>query len=286
MPTTLLLLIWSLAFFGGAAQKIAKATTAVAPPPQAAAAGMTRLDFSDDFNYRDTSFLDFGGENAKTWSASLWFMPGSARPADFTVSDSVLTIHNNAMSTVHNKAPYPGKTWLGGYIESRIYCTGHCGFYLSSYAWTKKSGEACGAGNCPKMADVARQLDQQYGGADEIDIAESYFSAPNNAGFTVHESGSGCGQGGWGTPDRTNQNSSVKFNSPVAGAWHTYGLLWTKSTLHWYLDNKLVVSAPAFRSSWQPSFIVYWVGPDKFDKKGANDPAIMKVDWVRVWERR
>jgi len=255
----------------------AGSSSGIQPPPQAAAAGDTRLDFYDNFDYPDLSFLAFGGAPVKTWSASVWYKAKSAGAANFNISSSVLTIYNNAISTIQNSSPFPGRTWLGGYFEARLYCAAHCGFYLGSYAWVKLSSSE---GN----QAAGRDLDAQYGGADEIDIFEGYGNGPNQGSFTLHSSGVGAGQGGYGAPDKV-KTTGVKFNTPLIRAWHTYGLLWTKEKLYWYVDNQLCATAPAYRSTWQPSFLIIDVAPDGWSKLGApNDEVITKVDWVRVWE--
>ena len=257
------------------------------PPPQAASAGNTRLDFYDDFDYPDTSFLAFHGAGGKTWNASLWYKANAASPKNFSISNSVLTINNNAISTIQNATPFAGRTWQGGYFEARIYCAAHCGFYLGSYAWAKMSGQSCQAADCETNRQAAgKQLDSQYGGANEIDIIEAYGTAPKAGAFTLHRGGMGAGQHGYGAPD-DHIAKSAKFNAPLIRNWHTYGLLWTKTTLYWYVDNQLTASAPAYRSTWQPSFMIISVAPDGWSntsKGTADDEVITKVDWVKVWE--
>jgi beta-glucanase (GH16 family) len=269
-----------------AAKGRAQATQA---PPQAAKAGDTRLDFFDDFNYPDLSFLAFKGAPGKIWSAALWYKPGAAAPQNFSVGDSSLTIRANTISTLQNSPPYTGRNWLGGYFEARMYCGspggGICFFYLGSLAWAQLSGKACGASYCAADKAAGAEMDSRFGGTSEIDIIEAYSSNPRMGQFTVHKSGSGAGQQGYGVPDEVNQDSHAVFGFPLQNAWHTYGLLWTKDTLYWYVDNKLAKTAPAYKSTWQPAFITLGVSPDRYDKH--VDPAVqpqVKIDWVKVWQ--
>lgn len=256
-------------------------------PSQAIAAGFTKLSFADNFDYNDLSFLAFHGAPGHKWNAALWYKPNSASPQNFMVRDSVLSIYNNSISTIQNSPPFPGTTWLGGYFEARLYCTGHCGFYLASYKWSQLSGEACTRRPwCDADRAAGDEVNRLYGGADEIDIIEGYQNKPFMGQFTVHKSGSGAGQQGFGPPDQTNKDTFVRFGVPIVGNWHVYGLLWTRNQLNWYVDNRLVKTEPAFPSSWQPSFLVSSANVDKAaDAQGIPDPAITAVDWVRVWER-
>jgi hypothetical protein len=252
-----------------------------APPSPAAAKGDTRLDFSDDFDYPDTSFIAFNGAPGKTWNASLWYKPTAAHPADFSIGNSVLSIHKSSISSIQNSKPFPGKVWLGGYFEARMLCSAQCAFYLSSYDWARLSGNACSTGICDAYHVAGRQMDSTYGGVNEIDIIETTALNPNRGLFTVHKSGAGAGQGGFAQPDAVNKSRVTMFGSPLVGAWHTYGLLWTKNTLYWYVDNKLTQTSPAFTSTWQPAFIIFSVSPEP----GVPDDALnMKLDWVKVWE--
>jgi Glycosyl hydrolases family 16 len=258
------------------------------PPPQAVAAGFSRLDFSDEFNYPDSSFVAFNGAAGQKWNGGPWFNPQASKPADFILSKSFLTIRHDMISTLHNAPPWDAHTFLGGYFEARLYCTGWCGFYLGSYAWSSGVAKAChGVNHCPALYAVGKQNDQQYGGTAELDIIEARFSQPNSGYFTVHKNGMGVGDphNNYGALDEFNKSNFRRdFNFPIINAWHTYGFLWTQKTLTWYLDNQPVVTTKAYRSSWQPCFMILVDTPDQREAPGSNDPTELGVDWVRVWE--
>lgn len=64
----------------------------------------------------------------------------------------------------------------------------------------------------------------------EIDIMENWGSS-NQIQCTVH----------WGTSSNPQQaDQQVTSSSDLTSGWHTYGLLWQRGSLTWYLDGKVV----------------------------------------------
>ncbi len=67
---------------------------------------------------------------------------------------------------------------------------------------------------------------------------------------------------------------------------HSYGLLWTKQSITWYVDGKAVGSIPTPASMHQPMYLLVnlAVGGDWAGRPAADfDSAVMKVDYVRAY---
>lgn len=114
----------------------------------------------------------------------------------------------------------------------------------------------------------------------EIDIIEYFDTAKQVIPYSaVH----------WpaNTPKRERYFSERLMLSPIdnyIGTWHTYGALWTKDTVQFYIDG---VAGPQFsRPSRIPHLRMYpiiqlAVGAGHHPPAGST----LKVDYVRVWQR-
>jgi len=239
-------------------------------PPQAVAAGYTRLGFDEEFN----GPLDIGyGTDGHKWNAGLWWEPVPSA-TDFIVNNGTLTITATTTTNVDlctQFHDYSGGTYFkGGYFEARMSCTDWSAFWLycADRPWVY--------GN--------RVLPQNpLTWTSEIDIIETDPDSANTAFCTVHKNTSGDG----GVPDQQNDPDYFRIPSPVLGAWHTYGVLWTQSQIIWYVDNVKVATARPFPSTWQPMQLILSASPG-----GANGsvssvlPPVTEVQWVRVWEKK
>jgi beta-glucanase (GH16 family) len=244
------------------------ASPAVVPPAQAAAAGFRNLGFDEEFE----APLDIGyGTSGHKWNASLWWQPVAPANA-FCVQGGVLTVTATASERAELCTQYHdasgGRYFLGGYFEARMLCTDWSAFWLY----------------CANRSRVYGNLIQQSNPltwTNEIDIIETDPGLPNTAICTIHKNTSSDG----GVPDQQNNPDYFRLSFPVLGAWHTYGLLWTREHITWYVDNVKVASARPFPSTWQPMQLVLTASPG-----GANGslssvlPPTTEVQWVRVWE--
>jgi beta-glucanase (GH16 family) len=266
--TTLISLFLAIVANPGFASSIA-----VIPPAQAAAAGFRKLSFDGLFK----GPLDISYDSSETrgrhkWNAGLWWEcvpPASA----FRVQNGILTItatasHNVDLCTQYHDAS-GGKYFLGGYFEARMLCTDWSAFWLFCAKRPAVYGNRISASNTISWTN-------------EIDIIETDPGSPNTAFCTLHSNTSGDG----GVPDQLNEPHAFALACPVIATWHTYGLLWTREQITWYIDNVKVASARPFASTWQPAQLILSAGPG-----GANGSAstvltpVTQVQWVRVWEK-
>jgi beta-glucanase (GH16 family) len=242
----------------------------VAPPPQAAAAGFRELGFDEEFG----SPPDIGyGTPGHKWNAGLWWEPVAPASA-FRVQDGVLTITATASEKVELCTQYHdasgGTYFRGGYFEARMRCSDWSAFWLYCADRPRVYGNR-----------VLRPNPLTW--TSEIDIIETDPGSANTAFCTVHKNTSGDG----GVPDQQNDPDYFPIPSPVLGAWHTYGVLWTQSQIIWYVDNVKVATARPFPSTWQPMQLILSASPG-----GANGsvssvlPPVTEVQWVRVWEKK
>lgn len=244
-------------------------------PYQAAAAGFTQLSFDEEFD--NPPDIGYGTAGHK-WNAGLWYE--AVPPAsDFAVSNSILTITatattNTNLCTQHydSAAGASGTQFLGGYFESRIYCTDWSAFWL--YRWNQPYGNPIVANN--PMSWI-----------NEIDIIESDPGAlySDLAFCTLHKNTGGSG----GVPDEGNHGNTDQFPMPngglTVGQWHIYGVLWTVNTVAFYVDNIEVASFPVYPSTWQPVQLILSAQPGGVTGQSPSTvlPPITQVDWVRVW---
>lgn len=237
------------------------------PPPQAAAAGFKRLSFDEECK----GPLDIGyGTNGHKWNAGLWWEP-IPPSSDFEVKNGVLTLTGTArgVNLCTQYHDYCGGTYFtGGYFEARILANDWSAFWL--FAAARPLGN-------PVIPSDPKTW------TNEIDIMESDSGSPNKVWCTLHSNSSSSG----GVQDQ--QNNPAYYAMPNGGSvirqWHTYGLLWTRKALTWYVDNVLIVTLPPYASTWQPVQLILGVGPGGVNGSPSTvKPPTMQVQWVRAWE--
>jgi beta-glucanase (GH16 family) len=119
--------------------------------------------------------------------------------------------------------------------------------------------------------------------AGEIDVMEGQGSEPNVLYGTVHSNTNGCAP-----EDDQNGNNYQPLDADLTAGFHTYAALWTPTTVSWYLDDKLIMSAPTYATNNQQMFLLLqmWSGGWTKDPD-ATTPDVIEtlVDWVRVWQK-
>src|SRR5207249_2536737 len=86
----------------------------------------------------------------------------------------------------------------------------------------------------------------------EIDAFEGQGSEPTSFYGTLHLNSCGC----YGVSDQQNGNNWSNVGVDLTAGFHTYGMLWTATTITWYLDGKALMSAPVYPSTNQPMFLL------------------------------
>ncbi len=111
----------------------------------------------------------------------------------------------------------------------------------------------------------------------EIDIEEHPGSNHNEADFTNH-----------GGDINTPVNNYNIYNGPdFSAGFHTYGLMWTPTTITWYFDGTQIYSCPTAGNEQQPMNIILSAYANKGlgyvpdVQPGTSDN--MQVNWVHVY---
>jgi hypothetical protein len=121
------------------------------------------------------------------------------------------------------------------------------GFWLFSYRHA--TNDAYPSVN-PVCAQNGEPVSHCYSG--ELDAFEGQGSQPRGFYGTIHRNSCGC----YGVGDQQNGNNYDDTGIDLTADFHTYGMLWTSSTVSWYLDGKLLHSAPAYDSLEQPMYLL------------------------------
>jgi beta-glucanase (GH16 family) len=125
----------------------------------------------------------------------------------------------------------------------------------------------------------------------EIDIMEYVSYDPGIVHFSIHSTANNH-------KDGTQVTSGPVSLESIEEEFHTYGLLWTRDYLKFYIDDpqniKLTFVRPAIsnEANWPFSRPFYFlmniaVGGDWGGLQGVDDtifPAVMEVDFVRVYQ--
>jgi serralysin len=109
----------------------------------------------------------------------------------------------------------------------------------------------------------------------ELDVMETLSGDPNTDYTTQHSAvgGSNVAVG------------SANFIPTTAGGYHTYGVLWTSSTLTWYVDGVQVFQTATPADMHKPMYMIAnlalggWSGAID----DANLPATMKIDYIHAY---
>lgn len=245
-------------------------------PCQAAAAGYTHLVFGEDFKNFDLS-PDGGGIHR--WYQGLDWDKNIPPQSQIVAGPDGLTLKwlasqreppcETSIQTLaldHSRA----RVWRHGYFEFKI-----------------KWDPVPGSWPAIWMTSARAHIHPDSEPLGEIDIFEGRGAdaVPTFHG-TIHRStGSRAG-----VADAINSNA----DQPVPGTdwrqWHVIGLLWRPGFVSWYLDDRLLMTAPTFTTNESEDlFLVLGsqegAGWNYCDKTGVVATELdLHVQWVRVYQ--
>jgi len=230
---------------------------------------------------------EFDAFTPGTWDEGIWYDPGN--PVGSTV------VQNGVLSLVSRRSQgYPDVT-----ISTETGTTPHAftlGYFEARMRWTK------GAGAWPAFWLLSHRhatnpawpsinpfcalngLAAALCYSAELDVFEGQGSEPNVFYGTVHRNSSGD----YGVRDSQNANNYQDAGVDLTAGFHTYGMLWTATTISWYLDGRYLHSAPVYDSTNQPQFLLfdmYIGGWTSGTTSQTPDELKTEVDWVRVWQK-
>lgn len=176
-----------------------------------------------------------------------------------------------------------GGTFRQGYFEARMKWTKGNGtwpaFWLLSYRHaTNPSWPSVN----PACAQQGEPVAHCYAG--ELDVFEGQGSEPNVFYGTIHRNSCDC----YGVSDSQNSNNRQRTGADLTAGFHTYAMLWTVTSVTWYLDGQLLHRTRVYDSSDQPMFLLFSMGQGGWTRPiDSTTPDVIetKVDWVRVWQR-
>jgi Glycosyl hydrolases family 16 len=232
------------------------------------------LRFSDCFDTLSRS----------VWCANQWWEPTPPLGTQY-VADSALHLvrrrsdgyPNVTMSSEPCGQASP-KSFRQGYFEARMRWTGVPGsgpaFWLLSTAHATNPNWPQPA--CPQPTCLSAEIDVFEGYGNHLDV----FTG------SIHRNSCGC----YGEPSQMNSNNWQPQPGMNLSGWHVYAARWTSANVTWYLDGRLIMSAPVFDSTDQPMHLLFynWSTPwEPGNGTSAATPAELhtEVDWVRVWQK-
>ena len=231
--------------------------------------------------YRQVFGDEFGSLDRSVWDDHIWYdgTPNPTWTTFQTVHDGELdlTSSRNYFWSTCSTCNWPintvttlssGKTYQYGYFEARMKWTGAKGswpaFWLYSY-------------------QHSIDTDQCAHQAGEIDVMEGQGVEPNVFYGTVHSNTNGCSPS-----DQQNGNNWQPVAANLTTGFHTYGALWTSTSVTWYLDDKKIMSAPTYATDNQPMYLLLqmWIGGWSPDPDSTTPNYLhTEVDWVHVWQK-
>ncbi len=280
------------------------------PIPEAAkAAGMTNLVFEDDFDSLDTIALDGNDTPNHKWFTRCY--NHQFKPQYVEQRDSYIHMGGDTYGlTTYSKVLDSGFTVSSGcYLEARIRASMPTGEY----------------GGIPAFWTMSREdfMGRPWTDAAELDVVELFITKNKDGedqkyfAGTLHNhyrNGKMLPNGRWYTQLISNTVNATGYldQFPFIGdEWHTYGALWEKGHIAWYMDGQLMHSA-RFSEDAMPEYFYRddptplprakdvfpgykkpeWIGAHAiFDTDEdvllltSRETYPMDVDWVRVWRR-
>ena len=236
-----------------------------------------KVSFQDEF----TSF------DQNTWARRQWWEPNSPSGSIYVDPSGSGTLqvvskradgYPNVTASSEPHGSGTGRSFQYGYLEARMRWTGAKG--SGPAFWLFSTTHATN----PKWPQPACPGPECLSG--EIDVFEGYGHKPNVFTGTIHRNSCGC----YSTPDRINSNNWQPQSFDLSRDWHTYAALWTQTTVSWYLDDRLIMSAPAFDSLNQRMHLLFYNWRTPWESGNDPDPTTpnelrTEVDWVRVWQK-
>lgn len=283
---------------------VSNAVSSLILPPAIAGKAFS-LVWSDEF---DTNLVEPGKDptvNGGKWATEFWFESLVAGQT-VSVANSILklqqtgTIANNIdivsmyrpdATLSHRK----GTIFKYGYFECKSRFTGNYqknwpAFWLYS---------ASNSGNTDANAVTGSSI---AGLTPEFDIFEVNGMKSRDLQLTAHQNTGGGSGDGTGISDSTNTSKYFTNYLPSGQTWfdgttwHTFGGLWTPTTLSWWVDGVQVTTWDISSGNWANSFADYMyiilslqngdeglTSPDTSAATSSNQ-FIHEIDYVRVYQ--
>jgi beta-glucanase (GH16 family) len=261
-----------------------------APPPAVTAAGSTSPTGPVTGPYNTLVWSDeFTGAAGSAANPANWTADSGGGCGDGTLSNNTMNLANAALTGAGQLGiTADGPTSTPPYATAQIDTFGHFSFTYGRIEARIRTQP--GQGLCSAfwlVADDGEQVGWPNGG--EMDIMEQIGNTPSQTNGFLHGpiTGVGANDQQW--------YGSAQSALPLAGSYHTYGLIWKPNSLTWTLDGVPFATATAQTfpptARWvfngHPFHIILdeavggWPGEPS---ASTVFPASMLVDWVRVYQ--
>ena len=130
------------------------------------------------------------------------------------------------------------------------------------------------AGTLPAFWLLNKEALSRHAPAAEIDVVESYMIAPAYINTTLHD---------WAPPVRTLSHHLARV-ADLSDGFHTFGMLWTATTMTFSCDGKVIDTEPTPAVMKQPYYPIIDLGlGGGWPTKGMPPYADMIIRYVRVY---
>lgn len=238
-------------------------STGPAPP----IAGNWSMAFADEFN---------GNSLGSVWTPHEYWSSGATTGEGLEESDPAnVSVSNGALHLTARVDNTFGTQYTGGLVQAGGIAadpTQPTFSFLYGYAEAQIMVPA-GAGLWPAFWMMPASHHDDNG---EIDVVEMYDADPTAVFGTVHRFGA-------------QEQHADHTGLDLSGAWHTFAVDWEPDHITWYLDglayatttNKsLIPTEPMF-----PILDLAVGGPNNAPTANTPFPAVMNVDYVRIWQQ-
>ena len=247
--------------------------------PVAPATGpYTKLVFSDDF----TGPAGTAPDPAK-WTADSGGGCGVGTLSTNTTSPANAGLNGAGQLAINALGP----TATPHYSTAQLDTAGHFSFTYGRIE--ARIDMPPGQGLCSAfwlLADDAPGLSWPNGG--EVDVMEAIGDIPSQANAFLHGPMTG-------DPNYQQWSATLQGDKPLAGGFHTYGLIWRPNSMTWTFDGvpyatatpKSLLPSASWVYNAHPFHIIFdlavggWPGNPN---AATTFPASMRVDWVHVYQ--
>lgn len=249
-------------------------------PSIAAAAGMHTQSFCDAFAYADTTFIDYGSANTKTWNSGLWY-EGQPPSSFYSISSGTLTILadtavGDTYLTTERHDLSGGKVFtLPFYAEARLNCTDFCSFWFFSLNHAK--GTTCSVGT---PASCAGEIDVIETDPTLVHVAFSTLHSNTSSNGGIADTTTSCfGNGTPGTGSATMPNGSSTQNQT-----HLYQVLVLSGTIQFFVDGSQTCQVNTFTSTNQAMMLIIGANTGGVNGGANVGTAQTLASAVSVWQ--
>ena len=280
----------------------------ITPPSIAQEKGYTKLVFEDDFESLDTIDVNATGEEGYKWYVRRPYKATTLTPEDYSIKDSVLTLHehnslyNYGLATVDAKNGV-GFTFNKGVLEFRVRVPSYdqemrdyrvpCGGGPAVWSFPREKIYEWEGNYTPQWVETDwmeywGDLDKFPQGHYTITLHETFRSKDEN-GVVIKDEKQAVQKHSLGK--ERHQNG---FHDAL---WHTMTFLWEDDLFVGYFDDKEVLRMeygkdlsckpePSWRIGEQMNGAFSFMNEQKLALIISGSKCnTMEIDWIRVWQK-